>query len=534
MNFLLVSLLTFIFWIGSSLLAIAFIGDKPYLGLAIAGLGGTALGFFGIAGYSSSHRRMPIEQMGKDGSSLCKPFPSGSEDMTQIQADRGIRESAAAQLGAKARRMALYCTVQYGAEWIATHELWFLALAVPLLIFPNRAASLGVLLISVLWVIRWVARSHISVRTPVDVPIVALLVMIPVALLASVDLEMSRIALCQILAGVALFYGLANSLHSEKDVWQMAVLLAFAGAGVAVIGPLGVGPLETGWDSGTFFDLPGLYERFPVPLPDTINANVLAGALAAVLPVGISLFLATDSSFLSRRRVLITRALLGLAVMLMLATFIPIQSVGGYLALAIGLLLLAVLLNRWFLVVPVLAVLGFLVLIQRLGVTQFTDFLIATDPLSRFGVRHGIWARVLYMIQEFPYTGIGLGAFRKVALMMYPNFFSPSWGTHAHNLFLQVAVDLGLPGLVAFSGVFSGTSMIAWKAYRAFGAQGKTPLRALASGLLASLLVIGVHGLVDVVTWDAKSAIIPWCIMGLAIALYEVLEIPSSPIGLCE
>jgi len=220
--------------------------------------------------------------------------------------------------------------------------------------------------------------------------------------------------------------------------------------------------------------------------------------------------------------------------MLMLATFIPIQSVGGYLALAIGLLLLAVLLNRWFLVVPVLAVLGSIVLIRRLGVTQVADFLIATDPLSQSGVRHGIWARVLYMIQGSPHAGIGLGTFRKVALMMYPIFFSPSWGTHAHNLFLQVAVDLGLPGLVAFSGLFSGASIIAWRAYRAFGAQGKTPLRALAAGLLCSLLVIGIHGLVDVVIWDAKSAIIPWCIMGLTIALYRVLEIQSSPIGLCE
>ena len=524
MNFLCTSLFTSILWIGSSLLAIALVGDEPYLGLAIAVLGGVALGLIGIAGYSSSHKRVPIGQTEEDGSS-CNPFPSGKADITQVQAGKGVRH-VATQLRAKARRLAV---------WIATHELWFLAPAVPLLIFPNRAASLGVSLIFVLWVIRWVARGHISVRTPVDVPIVALLVILPVALHASVDLEMSQITLYQILAGIALFYGLANSLHSEKAVWQMAVLLTFAGAGLAVVGPLGVGPLETSWSSGTFFALPDLYRRIPLLLPDTINANVLAGALVAVLPIGMSLLLATDSSFfLSSRRVLITRALLGLAVMLMLATFIPIQSVGGYLALAIGLLLLAVLSNRWFLVASVLAVLGFLVLIQRLGVTQVTDFLLATDPLSRSGVRYGIWARVLYMIQGSPHAGIGLGTFRKVALMMYPNFFSPSWGTHAHNLFLQVAVDLGLPGLVAFSGLFSGTSIIAWRAYRAFGAQGKTPLRALASGLLASLLVIGIHGLVDVVIWDAKSAIIPWCIMGLAIALHRVLEIESSPIGFCE
>ena len=39
----------FVLWSEVSLLAIAFMGHRPYLGLAIAGLGGVALGWVGVA-----------------------------------------------------------------------------------------------------------------------------------------------------------------------------------------------------------------------------------------------------------------------------------------------------------------------------------------------------------------------------------------------------------------------------------------------------------------------------------------------------
>lgn len=344
---------SFYIWALSSLLAISFIGTRPYIGLAIAILGGVAMGLMAIV----SHRAPRREGTSRD-----------------------IEEGTAAGPGMSPRRL---------AEWVAAHELWFLGVAILLLIFPNHTAPLGLIVVSLLWLIRWMTRGHLSVRTPVDVPILGLLVMIPMALYASVDLGMSRIILYQILAGVALFYGLVNSVHSEKGVWRMALLLALAGAGLAMVGPLG-----TNWDS-KFFALPGVYERFPLLLPDAINANVLAGALAMIVPVGLSLLLWTNSSFLARRRVVITRALLGLALVLMLATFILTQSRGAYLALGVGMLLLAALRNRWFLLIPILVALGSVIAIQRLDVTQAIDLLLVIDALGGWPVRQEIWSRAI-------------------------------------------------------------------------------------------------------------------------------------------
>lgn len=52
-NFLRANLFPFVIWIEVSILAIAFIGNRPYLGLAIAVLGGVALGLIAIKSYES-------------------------------------------------------------------------------------------------------------------------------------------------------------------------------------------------------------------------------------------------------------------------------------------------------------------------------------------------------------------------------------------------------------------------------------------------------------------------------------------------
>ena len=47
----------FLLWAFLSLLAIAWVGRRPYVGLAIALLGGMAMGLSSVANYSSSSER---------------------------------------------------------------------------------------------------------------------------------------------------------------------------------------------------------------------------------------------------------------------------------------------------------------------------------------------------------------------------------------------------------------------------------------------------------------------------------------------
>ncbi|MFB0536211.1 MAG: hypothetical protein ACETWR_14640, partial [Anaerolineae bacterium] len=97
-------------------------------------------------------------------------------------------------------------------------------------------------------------------------------------------------------------------------------------------------------------------------------------------------------------------------------------------------------------------------------------------------------------------------------------------------LFLQVAVDLGLPGLVAYLALWLSCLVVAWRAYFVSrrrpvlsGVEGERGLAALAAGLGCSLVVMGLHGLVDAVTWGTKPAVVAWAVMGMAMALYRHL-----------
>src|SRR5439155_23205740 len=75
-----------------------------------------------------------------------------------------------------------------------------------------------------------------------------------------------------------------------------------------------------------------------------------------------------------------------------------------------------------------------------------------SDALGGLDGRLEVWLRAVIAIQDFAFTGIGLGGFSSVIPAIYPYFLSgPETVPHAHNLFLQIGVDLALPGLLAFT-----------------------------------------------------------------------------------
>jgi len=164
------------------------------------------------------------------------------------------------------------------------------------------------------------------------------------------------------------------------------------------------------------------------------------------------------------------------------------------------------------------------VLIYLLGLNAFLKVLASSDAIGGLEGRLEIWSRAIYMIQDFPFTGIGMGSFGEVADTLYP-FFSYSAGTleHAHNLFLQIAVALGIPGLIGWLIVLGSVGAISWSLYR-FGRENNERLAAgLGAGFLCSQLALIVHGMTDAVTWGmVRPAPFVWVIWGLAVAAWSI------------
>ena len=418
------------------------------------------------------------------------------------------------------------------AHWIVRGELWFLLLIVPPLLFPNALTPLGLVLVLVPWLCRWEVRGHPTARTPADWPIVVMMLMTIVGLYPSLDvrsndfsrldLSTSLVVLCQVVAGVGLFYGVVNWARSNQRVWQAAFLLVTSGLALALVAPLG-----TRWSRTKLFSAPQLYEQIPSPLLpyEAINANVLAGALALIFPISVAMLLFAPFSFLSKGQARLARAGLFVATLAMLAVVTLTQSRGGYLALAVGLLVMALLRCPELLWGTPLLLIGLGTAIRRFGLYPLVDTMLVTDSLDGLESRQQIWSAALAMLRHSPLTGIGLGTFDQTLSGMYPlsALYGPEANLHhAHNLFLQVGVDLGLPGLCAFMALLVVSLRAAWRVWRFGGERNRKDTSALGLGLLISLIVMLLHGVVDAVTWGTKPAVISWLVMGLSVAAYNL------------
>jgi putative inorganic carbon (HCO3(-)) transporter len=114
-------------------------------------------------------------------------------------------------------------------------------------------------------------------------------------------------------------------------------------------------------------------------------------------------------------------------------------------------------------------------------------------------------------VEDFPLTGTGLGTFRRVVVERYPLAVPADFDiAHAHNIVLQVALDTGLPGLVAYMSLLAVTGVIGWRV-----AGRETGLRPFILGLLAALIALHAYGLGDALAPGSKPGAIFWLIMGL-------------------
>jgi O-antigen ligase len=151
----------------------------------------------------------------------------------------------------------------------------------------------------------------------------------------------------------------------------------------------------------------------------------------------------------------------------------------------------------------------------------FLDKIFGGGALPTWESRKEVWDRALYMLQDFPFTGIGAGTFVKVLPVLYPLFLTTDDVFHSHNLYLQVAVDFGFFGLVSFSGLLACAGILSLRSYRRFRSKGDIAGMMLITGYCCGLFAMLLHGLVDSPLWLTKPHAVPFLFMGMLVGLYR-------------
>lgn len=411
---------------------------------------------------------------------------------------------------------------------IAAAEPAVLLAITPLLLFPLLRpiwTAAGLALLAVVWVLRAFVRRETWPVTPANLALLLFCLTIPPGVWASAALDLTLPKLTSLILGLAAFRAITLSARTPQGRLLSLAVFALAGLAIWSLGLLG---------SGFSFMQP-LARRMPRALMDVIqgsdqavNPNVLAGGLVAYLPIAV--VCAAYCWQTGRKALAFLSAFIGL---LIFATLLRAQARSAVAAAITG-AVLVVFLFAWFKTgrrgkgVLALSVAAVILVALVAGVVLLSDPSVQAAVLAGEGEvlnkglslasRIEIWSRALYALQDFPFTGVGLGTFGRVLPLLYPLFLTPPdvGIPHAHNVFLQVGVDLGLGGLIAYIALVLTSAATAWQA--AEWQHGFT--RYLALGLLASLLSVQVHGMTNNVL-DARPAIVFWMLLGLIASLSQ-------------
>jgi putative inorganic carbon (HCO3(-)) transporter len=165
--------------------------------------------------------------------------------------------------------------------------------------------------------------------------------------------------------------------------------------------------------------------------------------------------------------------------------------------------------------------------LEQLVITIGGETTGGSTAVESFSGRTKTWERAYYAIRDFPLTGMGMNNFPEVISTFYPliDFRNASDITHAHNHFLIIGTDLGLPGIIAYAALMLGLGRILWRSWRRAAEPGD---KILVVGFGASLLAFELFGLFDGIGLGEKPTIFFWFLLGMTGSLFELVRQTST------
>jgi putative inorganic carbon (hco3(-)) transporter len=262
-----------------------------------------------------------------------------------------------------------------------------------------------------------------------------------------------------------------------------------------------------------------------LPVPN-IHGNTAGGTLALAVPLALGLLW---SAVRSRR--LLPGLLAPACLAVILGGLLLTSSRGSWIGClaAVGLCTLAYLQRRllpgrtarvafWLSTVSLV-----LVLTAGLVSSGYLETLLGKvpDPNGSLQGRPLLWKQSLSLIRDYPLTGIGLGNYFMVYSTYTILMHTPILG-HSHNIFLEVWIEQGILGALALLICMVVCAQWSWRALT------RKYLPPLAWAALASLMVIAVHGIFDVVFYVKRTLPLVGLAAGLA-AYYQIRPLEPRP-----
>lgn len=341
---------------------------------------------------------------------------------------------------------------------------------------------------------------------PVALPLVALAVVAGLATSRATDLDVAFRLDVQLALLLLVVLATTTAVRTPEQVQQAVLALVLAGGLVALPAVVGAGPTESYYGGSIITGrAQGMFAQ-----PNELG---VFSAVLLIVTVGVGLSAATTRI---RLLCLVSGGLLLAALGLSLSRGAWLGSIAGLVALAVlvphARRALAWLAAGVAAVGTVLAALGSGPLAEV--VSRATS--VTSSTSNPYDQRPLIWSEATRLYAEAPVLGHGPGGFTPVAASDALRVGAFLDVDHAHQLFLNVAVELGTAGLLALVGIMAGVLVLVRRA-RATGTW--------VPGVLAAALVVIVgHGLVDYPLRNPTVATTVWLVLALLTAAAAVAD----------
>jgi Tfp pilus assembly protein PilF len=342
-------------------------------------------------------------------------------------------------------------------------------------------------------------RKHTSRLTALDLPLASFLLSAVLGLWPAYDRSTCWKPLIVLIAGF-LLYSLISRVATSHAWWRaIAAVVVLTGVLLSLY-------FVTQYDHLGYSEKVGVIDRFGALVGQIVppvavwvpQPNSVATFLEGVFFLAVGLVLAAER-WAWRVAGALSAGLMGLALLMS-------ASRGAWLAVLVASVLWVALHWRPARVVAfagaALALGLVIIVIVRHDITVLGDIPIVDRTLAPLFVRPDrldVYRNSVYLIQDFSLTGIGLGEQFPMVLSKYALLIQVPFLTYSHNLYLEVWLQQGLLGAVAWLWLMAAL-------YQAARTRAKPGPDFLYQGAWLGLTATFVHGISD-----ARQYVDPWC-----------------------
>ena len=373
-------------------------------------------------------------------------------------------------------------------------------------------------------------------RMPYDAPALLFLVISFLSVFIAPDVSFSLYNFSHLVPiYVSTYLLVGQTVRTSRELQRVVIAMALSAALVILYGfyqfIFGIDISAMKWVDGAAF--PELSKRI---FSTWENPNILAGYLDIVACLALGLAVGLSGW---RRGLALTILVLALACLGM--------TYARGACLVIGILLAGYgVLRDWRVLLGIVAIGAGVLFFDPVLSDRLLSVFTRIDTSSE--MRLAFWESTVAMIMDHPFLGIGWGMY----FMVYPEYDfylqgAPVQIVHAHNMYLNYAAEIGIPGALAFFWFFFGSLLLAFRLPR------KTPpwadvlaahehewhavadvrealmawrskkfVEGLALGIGLAMLSVALNGITDHLLFNIPSSMLLWMLAAMAAAVHTM------------